>query len=129
MGNNVIPQATGAAFAELKSADDAWPTDSARKRGGYQFLGYRLDKSGRPTFEYRIADVRIDDKPEPVSGGANPQLRRTFTFEAAKPPKNLWLASPPRRRSKKPATVGTSSMVHGKCVSTARRRSFARPTR
>ncbi len=91
LGDHVIPQSTGVAFAELKTADDDWPTDSARTRGGYQFLGYRLDKSGRPTFEYRIAGARIDDKPEPVSSSPNPHLRRTFTFEAAKPPKNLWL--------------------------------------
>ncbi len=67
LGGSVTKLETVAAVAVLADPETAWP-ESAPKERGYKFLGYRLDKQGRPTFRYRFKDAEVEDTPIPVAG-------------------------------------------------------------
>lgn len=68
LGGSVTKLETVAPVAVLSDINAAWP-ESAPKERGYKFLGYRLDKKGRPTFRYRFAEAEVEDTPIPVDGG------------------------------------------------------------
>ena len=67
LGGGVLKFEPSSPIAQLETTDSAWPDEPPRERG-YQFLGYRLDEQGRPTFRYRTDSLEIADKPVPVLG-------------------------------------------------------------
>ena len=77
LGGNVTKFETVAPVAVLQDLDTAWP-DGAPKERGYKFLGYRLDKLGRPTFRYRFADAEVEDTPLPVAGEFSGTFKRNI---------------------------------------------------
>lgn len=57
----------GVPFHRRKSPDEPWPTKGKTTFGfpqnlGYQFRGYDLDASRRPTFHYEYGTVKVDDQ-------------------------------------------------------------------
>jgi mono/diheme cytochrome c family protein len=89
LGDNVLRLPAGAPFAVLAKPDDPWPTTATKAQGG-RFLGYRLTPDDRPTFLYSVADVKVEDFPEPVMHGKEVGLKRTLTLSAAKASDNLY---------------------------------------
>jgi hypothetical protein len=67
LGGSVMKLEEVSPVAVLPDEQATWPTDSPRQRG-YKFLGYRLDKQGRPTFRYRAVVAEVEDTPVPVPG-------------------------------------------------------------
>jgi cytochrome c5 len=89
LGRDVL-DVSGPALARLESTDAPWPVvaENVREVGG-RFLGYRLDRAGRPAFRYRLGGVLIEEQVLPVlaPGGAN--LRRVLSLAADAPPRDL----------------------------------------
>ncbi len=67
LGGSVVTLEKTSPVAVLSDSQAAWPSEPVKERG-YKFLGYRLDKSGRPTFRYRGDAFMVDDKPIAVKG-------------------------------------------------------------
>ena len=61
LGDHSFKWQKTAAVAELPSRDTPWP-ETTQRDNGYRFLGYRLDKQGRPSFRYKVGDVEITDQ-------------------------------------------------------------------
>ena len=60
----------------LKDDKETWPTTSARELG-YRFLGYTLNESRRPIFEYSlIGDNVVVDDCQPIAGKRPGMLRK-----------------------------------------------------
>jgi hypothetical protein len=91
LGDNILHLAEGVSFAFLADSKAAWPAKGAREMD-YHFRGYHLTPDQRPTFQYSIGAVRVEDLPNAVAGkgGEAPSLRRVLTLKAAKPVDNLW---------------------------------------
>lgn len=87
LGDAVIDWEKQSAIASLESLDGIWP-DRTDKAHGYQFLGYRLNPLGQPTFRYRMLDALIEDFPVPESGGDGEAgwLRRHLRISTADAP-------------------------------------------
>src|SRR5205823_2065503 len=68
---------------------EAWPA-KALKDKGYKFRGYRFDDKLRPTFEYDLGAVHVDDFMLPVHGKDGEHFQRTVTINAQNLPGNLW---------------------------------------
>jgi mono/diheme cytochrome c family protein len=85
LGGSVMRLETTAPLAVLSDDQAAWPTEPPKSRG-YKFLGYRLDKSGRPTFRYRSDAFSVEDKPIAIQGDATGTLRREITVAAVNDP-------------------------------------------
>jgi len=66
LGTDVIEMQPGVPFANLNDDKAEWPTATGES-AGYQFSGYRLDKSGTPTFLYRFGVVSIEDRFAPAA--------------------------------------------------------------
>lgn len=90
-----VQLAQDVAFLQLPDADRPWPLrprtseeqpvnpDPLYPRNhGYAFLGYRLDDTQIPTFQYRCGTVQIDDRSVVVDANGVKTLRREFTFAA-----------------------------------------------
>ena len=60
------------------SEDGTTPPDSALP---YEYVGYRLDEAGRPTFRYRLDGLEIEDRLRPADGGR--ALARELTLAAS----------------------------------------------
>jgi hypothetical protein len=86
LGDDVLPMPAGVPFAQLVSANDSWPTQSARDLG-YRFRGYRLDAQQRPTFQFILGSASVDDFAQPVivEGAPFPRLKRTLTVSGGEP--------------------------------------------
>ncbi len=78
LGGSVMKLETTAPVAVLTDDKMPWPSEPPKQRG-YKFLGYRLDKAGRPTFRYRSDRFTVDDKPIPVPGELVGTFRRELT--------------------------------------------------
>ena len=89
LGDNVLRLPDMRPLARLPDADADWPTQPARDQD-YQFLGYRLDAKGQPTFRYRFQDVTVSDTPLPTEDPDSPGIRRTVRISAAQPSADLW---------------------------------------
>lgn len=96
LGDDVIPQVDGPAWAELATNDAAWPGGSARE-GGHRFRGYRLDSSGRPIFQHELGRATIEETYQPLVLGTSQStgLARTVvvTGSAGTKPLSLRLAA------------------------------------
>jgi hypothetical protein len=88
MGDNILTLPVGADFATLAKADSPWPTTAA-KAMGYKFKGYKLTADDRPTFLYRLNDIKIEDFPNPIKA-KEPGLRRNLKLSSSKPPATLY---------------------------------------
>jgi mono/diheme cytochrome c family protein len=82
-GDNVVHFPNTVAFAVLQKPTDAWPTKSGRDMPDYHFGGYRVTSDERPTFEYTIHGVKIEDFPNAIAATTgSPGLRRTLKLTA-----------------------------------------------
>jgi mono/diheme cytochrome c family protein len=78
----------GVPFHRLRSPDDAWPAKGKTTFGfpqnlGYQFRGYDLDATRRPTFHYEYGAVKVDDRFEDLTDAAGKAFfRRTLRLTA-----------------------------------------------
>ncbi len=87
-GRDRIEFPAGIPFHRLASLDDEWPYKGKTdflfpKDHGYQYLGYDLDQSKRPTFRYRYGEILVRDFFEDfLDGEGRPFLRRTLTLAA-----------------------------------------------
>ena len=59
------------------------------KKLGYQFLGYRVDQEGVPTFRYRLGDIEVSDRSVPGGTERGAQLERRLQFESGAP-QTVW---------------------------------------
>ena len=93
LGDLVLNYENLAPVAVLKDTSEAWP-DTKRITETYKFLGYRTDKTGHPTFRYRIGDMTIGDRSELSTGPKDsPGLKRTLSFASSNgnPSTGLWV--------------------------------------
>lgn len=94
LGEKLISLPPGVPFVLLKKAqkedDDVSSPNFDAKKAGYRFLGFRLDKSGVPTFLYRYGRFDIEDRIKPGTGGT--LVRRLTLIDRApeKPAASLW---------------------------------------
>ncbi len=88
-GTNIVKFAEGVQFARLASADATWPKQTAKELG-YQFRGYRLTADQRPTFQYDLGPVRVEDFPNPIATIAATTLGRTITLKSGEAVDNLY---------------------------------------
>ena len=72
---------TSPALNKLASSSAAWTVDSAAL--SFTNKGYKLDKSDRPTFLYKIYGVTVEDAIRPLENGQG--LKRDITIEQAVP--------------------------------------------
>ncbi len=91
-GTDVVQLLTKPAYAILADENSAWPQkDDERVRP--QFGGYSLDEKGRPTFRYRIGEIRVTEAFEPLLSETERSLKRLITFKSSgSAPENLYLA-------------------------------------
>ena len=91
-GTDVLNLPAGPAFAVLDDIDSPWPATGRHDRNvGGRFLGYRLDRSGRPSLRYRLGDVVIEETPTPLPGAGGADLARRFRLAAGPAPRPLFL--------------------------------------
>jgi len=76
LGKQAIDLPPGRPFAILKDNQQLWPTPKSTERE-YRFRGYRLDKTGTPTFLYRFHQLEITDR---VTPDEKQGLRREITI-------------------------------------------------
>lgn len=69
-----LPRALAVAVLAAESAP--WPDSAAS--ASYRFRGYTLDAAGRPTFQYSLGSLEVDDAIRPAEEGA--ALRRELTI-------------------------------------------------
>lgn len=77
LGGNVMKYESVSPIASLENLESEWPSSPMKPRG-YQFLGYRLDQQGRPTFRYRTPSATVEDKPIPIAGEFAGTLKRVI---------------------------------------------------
>ena len=82
-GQNVIKINSGPSFALLDDETAPWP-ETFPEALSPRFLGYKLNARQEPAFSFRLGDLRITDRPEPVLGRNKFGLRRTVTIQAGK---------------------------------------------
>jgi mono/diheme cytochrome c family protein len=88
LGDHVMRWEQTAPVAVLESLDRPWPDEPPKERG-YRFSGYRLDKQGRPIFEYEGPSFAIEDRPLPVRGD-DPSFQRRVLIKASQPAGSLY---------------------------------------
>jgi mono/diheme cytochrome c family protein len=59
------------------------------KNLGYQFLGYRVDHDGVPTFRYRLGDIEVSDRSVPGGAERGAQLERHLQLKSGEP-QTVW---------------------------------------
>ena len=119
LGGSVMKFEKTSPVAVLEDQDAAWPTDSPKRRG-YKFLGYRLDKQGRPTFRYRAVAAEVEDTPIPVQGefvGTFQRQIKITPIEGADVAGKLYFARRPAI-SRQPMTAGIWSTMRSEFAST-----------
>jgi cytochrome c553 len=88
LGTDVVSLPAGVPFATV-SPDAAWP-DVAGEDAGYQFRGYRLDKSGTPEFLYRVGSVSVSDRIAPDDESGSVRRIKLRAGGDASQSKQLW---------------------------------------
>jgi mono/diheme cytochrome c family protein len=80
-GASAINLPPGPSFAALAGPNGAWPSPPPGERNvGGAFKGYRTDKTGQPTFVYRVNEVEVRETPVPVLREGGAVLVRKFEF-------------------------------------------------
>ena len=93
LGDLVLNYETSPAVAWLKDPKEAWPNAKSVSEN-YKFLGYKTDKTGHPTFRYKLADTLVGDRAElSVGPKDSPGLKRTLSIQTGKAtaPGSLWM--------------------------------------
>ncbi len=103
---SVVTLAGTPALAMLADANAAWP-DSLDERQ-LRRDGYQLDKTGRPTFLYRVQNVAVEDDMRPASDGLS--LRRELRLRATGAAEGLYVQL---ARAEHIARQGDGSFVAG----------------
>jgi len=88
LGDNILAMPKGVPFAVLAKPDTAWPAAPAKEQG-YKFVGYRLTPDDRPTFDYSLNGVKIEDFPNALVVGKDLALKRVLKLTAATTVDNL----------------------------------------
>jgi len=90
LGKDQIVLPEGVPLAKLKDKQQRWPTGSA-EAAEYQFRGYRIDRSGVPTFLYRWNGYEIEDRIEPsASQGLSRKIRINGLDNEKRKGKRIW---------------------------------------
>jgi hypothetical protein len=89
LGDHIVRLEQTVPLAALESLDSPWPNQPPKERG-YQFRGYRLDKQGRPTFEYSGPGFSVEEQPLPVAGKKDAGFERRLTISAEQPVSQLY---------------------------------------
>lgn len=85
-----VPLGSVIAFAEkpsltfLEDKNAAWPDSNTT----YNYLGYDVDKAGRPTFKYTLGAASIKEAFTPEDGGK--KLVHSFTIMPGQETKEMW---------------------------------------
>jgi len=93
LGDLVLNYENRSAVAWLKDPSEAWP-DAKQVAETYKFLGYKTDKTGHPTFRYKIGDSVVGDRAElSVGPKDSPGLKRTLSIQPGKSDRagGLWV--------------------------------------
>ncbi|HWB08739.1 MAG TPA: family 16 glycoside hydrolase [Pirellulales bacterium] len=90
LGDHIVRLEDTAPLAKLESLDAAWPGSPPKERG-YQFRGYRLDRAGRPTFQYSGPGFAVEDQPLPKRGDKETGFERRLTIRAEQLAPGLYL--------------------------------------
>ncbi len=86
-GTDSISFPPGIPFHRLTSLDDNWPYKGKANHAfpqdhGYQFRGYTLDASRRPTFRYNYGDIAVEDFVEDARDKeGKAYFKRTLRFD------------------------------------------------
>jgi hypothetical protein len=72
-------------FAVLSDSRERWPE---KQSDHFKFNGYSLDQNGRPTFDYTLDGIHIQDRIVPAEGSRS--LNRTLTVVSNQAAKVLW---------------------------------------
>jgi hypothetical protein len=89
LGDDILRLAPGVNFAELKDAEEPWPTKNAKELG-YRFRGYFLESDRRPHFMYEVGGVEIRDMYVPVKTKSQPGLNRTVSVNSDQSKTGIW---------------------------------------
>ncbi|MEX0794567.1 MAG: cytochrome oxidase [Pirellulaceae bacterium] len=73
LGTDLVSFPPGLPFAMLSGGDEPWPAED-KEAAQYQFLGYRLDPAGVPTFRYVYRGYVIEDRIEALEDGGLKRL-------------------------------------------------------
>lgn len=83
---SVVELPSQPAFASLPDRNASWP-DSMQQ--GYRFIQYRLDKQGRPTYNYSFNELEFIDRITPAE--EDRLLTRSMQLTQGQPGKELWV--------------------------------------
>jgi cytochrome c2 len=78
LGDNILRLVEGVPLAALADDKAAWPTAPAKEQG-YQFRGYRLGEMQRPTFQYSLGELRVEEDFAPTGQDDVFVMQRTVT--------------------------------------------------
>jgi cytochrome c2 len=84
LGDGVFAPDAAAAIDVLPTREAPWPEAPPRQRGA-RFLGYTLDKSGRPAFRWSIGGMEVTESFEPAVEAGQPLVRRTIRLRGRPP--------------------------------------------
>ena len=92
LGTDVIDLPPGPALAFLDKPDAAWPKADMKDRNiGGRFRGYSLESATRqPSFRYRLQDVHVEERIEPVLKPGGASVIRHLELRAEVPVDGLW---------------------------------------
>ena len=91
LGKDIVNFPAGPAFALLQSAEVKWPDNVGQSPAGVSFKGYLLDAKRRPTFQYQIGEVLVEDYfQDQPSAGKKPFFIRSLNLKADTMPKALY---------------------------------------
>lgn len=88
LGDNVVKMPAGPTFALLEGKDAAWPGNG--RAAGQKFKGYKLTKDDRPTFQYTVGEVSVEDFPNAVVNGKEYGIKRSFTLKGTNDSEKLY---------------------------------------
>ena len=104
-GTDSISFPPGIPFHRLKSLDDNWPYKGKANHAfpqdqGYQFRGYHLDATRRPTLRYLYGDIAVEDFFQDVrSPDGKAYFKRTLQFETPKVPSPFYFRAAAGKRT------------------------------
>lgn len=87
LGTDVLDLPAGPAIASLESIESDWPLPadiSSRNLGG-TFMGYRIDHSGTPIFQYQLGSWIIEESVTPQLEAGGPSAIRSFSISGTSP--------------------------------------------
>ena len=89
LGRDVIAFPEGPPSAKLDSLETPWP-EVAGRAAGWRMGGYRLDEKRRPTFFYRLGDVRFEDRTLAIEDEGDVWFERQVSVRAESQTEDLW---------------------------------------